>query len=161
MYLCPCIVCKVHENNAVCEGGQELWIVQSSFGTMLLLSWILALCGFVGLCTCFGETCWLHLQGWSDKAGKWRAYIGSGERRLRNGANQRQRTWEKDSIDLINSLQKQTAVLRISQIIIKVLQSQTWSLRDRVHHWLKKRSARENKTCDKITTTTRTVITVI
>jgi hypothetical protein len=42
---------------------------------MLLLSLVSVLCGFVGQCQHFGGTWCLHLQG-SDKAKKWRAYIG-------------------------------------------------------------------------------------
>jgi hypothetical protein len=43
----------------------------------------------------------------------------------------------------INSLQK-TAVLGASHIIRKVLQSETWSLSDGVHHWFKRKSTRKN-----------------
>jgi hypothetical protein len=43
----------------------------------------LVLCSFLGQCQHFRETCCLHLQGWSDKAGKWRAYTGFEEGRVR------------------------------------------------------------------------------
>jgi hypothetical protein len=38
--------------------------------TILVLSWVLAPCGFVGRFQRFGETCCLHLPGSSDPAGK-------------------------------------------------------------------------------------------
>jgi hypothetical protein len=38
---------------------------------------------------------------------------------------------------------------RTSHIIRKVLQTETLSLSDGVHHWLKRRSTREKKTYDK------------
>jgi hypothetical protein len=41
----------------------------------LRMSSVLAPCGFIGQCQCSRETCCLHLEGWSDKAVKWRAYI--------------------------------------------------------------------------------------
>jgi Co/Zn/Cd efflux system component len=44
----------------------------------------------------------------------------------------------------IDSLQK-TAILGTSHIIRKVLQAETWSLSGRVHHWLKRRSTREER----------------
>jgi hypothetical protein len=58
---------------------------------MFVLSWVLAPCGFVGRCQRLGETCCLHLQGWSDKAGKWVAYIGSEKRRPREGSQSERR----------------------------------------------------------------------
>jgi hypothetical protein len=61
----------------------------------MLVSWVLAPCGFVDRCQRFGETCCLHLQGWSNKAIKWRAYIGLEERRPRERANQREGIWER------------------------------------------------------------------
>jgi hypothetical protein len=62
------------------------------------------LCGFVGRCQHFGETCCLHLQGLSDKAGKSRACIGSEERRLRE-ANQSERRNMGKGFGPIGSLQ--------------------------------------------------------
>jgi hypothetical protein len=44
----------------------------------------------------------------------------------------------------IDSLQN-TAILGTSHIIRKVLQAETWSLSGGVHHWLKNRSAREER----------------
>jgi hypothetical protein len=44
----------------------------------------------------------------------------------------------------IDSLQK-TAILGTSHIIRKVLQAVTWSLSGGVHHWLKRRSTREER----------------
>jgi hypothetical protein len=49
---------------------------------MLVLSWVLVPCGFVGQCQHFRET-HFHHQGWSDRAGKWRVYVGFEEGRLR------------------------------------------------------------------------------
>jgi hypothetical protein len=56
-----------------------------------VLSWGLASCCFVGRCQRFGETCYLNLQSWSDKAGKYRTYIRFEERNAEaKGANQRE-----------------------------------------------------------------------
>jgi hypothetical protein len=40
---------------------------------------------------------------------------------------------------------KKTAILGTSHIIRKVLQAETWSLSGGVHHWLKRRSTREER----------------
>jgi hypothetical protein len=42
----------------------------------MLLFWGLAPYSFIGHCQHLGEKYCLHLDGWSDKAGKWRAYMG-------------------------------------------------------------------------------------
>jgi hypothetical protein len=44
----------------------------------------------------------------------------------------------------IGSLQK-TSILGTSHSIRKVLQAETWSLSDGVHHWLKRRSTRQER----------------
>jgi hypothetical protein len=44
-----------------------------------------------------------------------------------------------------NNLYKKTAILGTSHIIRKVLQAAIWSLSGGVHHWLKSRSAREER----------------
>jgi hypothetical protein len=49
---------------------------------MLVLSWVLAPCGFVGRCQRFGEICCLLLQAWNNKSRNWSAYIGFEEGRL-------------------------------------------------------------------------------
>jgi hypothetical protein len=49
--------------------------------TMLRMSWVLAPFGFVGRWQRFGEKYCVRRQGWSDKAGKWMAYIGLEEGR--------------------------------------------------------------------------------
>jgi hypothetical protein len=67
-------------------------MLQTRFlSSLLLLFWVLVMRNFEGRCQRFGETYCLHLQGWSDKAEKWRAYIGLEEGKLRKGANQKQK----------------------------------------------------------------------
>jgi hypothetical protein len=51
----------------------------------------------------------------------------------------------------LNRFPTKTAILGTSHIIRKVLQAETWSLSDGVHLWLKRRSTRKKKTCDKRT----------
>jgi hypothetical protein len=55
-----------------------------------------------------------------------------------------------------DSLQK-SAVLGTSHIIRKVLQSETWSLSNGDHHWLKRRSGREKR----LVTRDTIIITII
>jgi hypothetical protein len=63
---------------------------------MLVLSSALVPSGFVGQCQCFRETCSLHLQCSSDKAWKWRAYVGFEEGRLRErGQSERKNMGER------------------------------------------------------------------
>jgi hypothetical protein len=62
---------------------------------LLLLSWVLALYDFVGRCQCFGGTYSLHLQGSSDKAGKWRTYIGFEKGQLTERGQSKRRNIEK------------------------------------------------------------------
>jgi hypothetical protein len=49
---------------------------------VLVLSWVLAPCIFLLRFQRFGETCCLHLQGWSDKDENWRVCVGFEEGRL-------------------------------------------------------------------------------
>jgi hypothetical protein len=62
---------------------------------ILMLFWVLSRCRFIGRCHPSGETYCLHLQGWRDKAEKWRDYIGLEGGRLKEWANQRQGLGEK------------------------------------------------------------------
>jgi hypothetical protein len=52
-----------------------------------------------------------------------------------------------------NRFSTKTAILGTSHILRKVLQAETGCLSGGVHHWLKRRSTREKKTCDKRTST--------
>jgi hypothetical protein len=61
----------------------------------VMKNWVLVLHSFVGRCQRFGETYCLHLQGCSEKAEKWRAYIESEEQRLRVGSQSEGRNMGK------------------------------------------------------------------
>jgi hypothetical protein len=81
-----------------------LFMVRTFQWMILVLSWVLTPCGLIGWCQHFRETCCFHLQGWSDKVCKYRAYIASEERRLREGSQSERRNMGKGSFYSIPSL---------------------------------------------------------